>query len=197
MHCGLHPCVHDCPNGAPPPRPQDWGPLLNCKANPEATLVTLTMNWIAAMPELDQTCERAVQLHRPPRSLPPPLQPHPAWPPCSGSSCSVPLPCRCCCGPLRADGVPRPRVKQVMRQGIESMLPEMDALGLMDKGGHAASAACAAAATGRGAPAARRGGAAERPPDAMLGKFSSVESQSIDRGRALTDYSPAVQRWAG
>ena len=36
---------------------QDWGPLLNTRANPHATLVTLFMNWVADMPELDNTGE--------------------------------------------------------------------------------------------------------------------------------------------
>lgn len=36
---------------------QDWGPLLSTQANPHATLVTLFMNYLADMPELDPTRE--------------------------------------------------------------------------------------------------------------------------------------------
>ena len=36
---------------------QAWGPLLNTAANPGATLVTLFMNWPAAVPDLEPACE--------------------------------------------------------------------------------------------------------------------------------------------
>lgn len=53
---GRRPASLSSHGSAPDCCAQDWGPLLN-RGNPQATLVTLFMNWVATSPELDTSSE--------------------------------------------------------------------------------------------------------------------------------------------